>query len=135
MGTELQTNATLPERRSELPEPWIERLFQKFEDFYGAKWAAQYGAFPRERVKRTWAEALAGFAEIPDALGHALEAQKNSPFPPTLPEFLAQCRNAANRQSTSRPIALEQKLTPEQIERNRARLDAISKSWARKAAA
>ncbi|MDE2442380.1 MAG: hypothetical protein KGP14_15290, partial [Betaproteobacteria bacterium] len=65
-----------------LPDAWVEKLFQKFEDFYGSKWAAQYGAFPRERVKRTWAETLAGFAEIPDALGYALEAQKNSTFPP-----------------------------------------------------
>lgn len=118
-----------------MPEPWIEKLFQKFEDYYGAKWAAQYGAFPRERVKRTWAEALAGFTSIPDALGQALEAQKNSPFPPTLPEFLALCRNAANRRSAASPVAIEQKLTPEEMQRNKARIEALGRSWARKAAA
>lgn len=75
----------------------IERLFQKFEDFYGAKWAAQYGDFPRERVKATWAEELAGFADKPEAIGKAIDAQKQSPFPPTLPEFLTLCRQAAIR--------------------------------------
>lgn len=86
-----------------MPDSWVERLFQKFEDFYGAKWAAQYGNFPRERVKRTWGEELAGFADMPAALRRAVEAQKESQFPPTLPEFLALCRDAARRIGTSVP--------------------------------
>lgn len=75
----------------------IERVFQKFEDFYGSKWAAQYGDFPRERVKGTWAEELIGFIDKPEVIAMAVRAQKESPFPPTLPEFLAQCRSAASR--------------------------------------
>lgn len=82
-----------------MPEPWIEKLFQRFEDFYGAKWAAQYGDFPRERVKRTWAEELAGFRDMPKAIAAALQAQKASVFPPTLPEFLALCRTAARAEN------------------------------------
>ena len=103
----------LPERQSvlpSLPDAWIEKLFQKFEDFYGAKWAAQYGDFPRDRVKRTWGEELYGFAEIPGAIVKALDAQKSSQFPPTLPEFLTLCRDAARRAGDSLP-ALPHKQT------------------------
>lgn len=92
-----QTFVTLPGSPAVLPDSWIERLFQKFEDWYGAKWAAQYGDFPRERVKATWAEELGGFATQGDAIAQAINAQKNSPFPPTLPEFLVLCREAAKR--------------------------------------
>ncbi len=103
MSEALAESVTSPGNPSAFPEPralpgaWIEKLFQKFEDFYGAKWAAQYGNFPRERVKRTWAEELSGFSDTPSAIGKALDAQKSSAFPPTLPEFLALCREAAKR--------------------------------------
>lgn len=117
-----------------LPDKWIERLFQRLEDFYGSKWATQYGAFPRERVKATWAEELAGFADKPEALAAALDAQKFSPFPPTLPEFLNLCRNAASRTGPTL-MALEHKLSPEDIERNRARIKALAEQLARKMAA
>jgi hypothetical protein len=97
MTANLPASATSPESPSVLPEAWIEKLFQRFEDYYGAKWAAQYGSFPRERVKRTWAEELAGFAAKPECITSALSAQKSSPFPPTLPEFLGLCREALRR--------------------------------------
>jgi hypothetical protein len=80
-----------------LPDAWIERLFQKFEDFYGAKWSAQYGDFPRDRVKETWAEGLAGFSDKGEAIAKALNTQSSSPYAPTLPEFLNLCREAARR--------------------------------------
>lgn len=100
-----------------LPELWIEKLFQKFEDFYGAKWAAQYGDFPRDRVKRTWAEDLAGFADMPGSIAGAIAAQKSSPFPPTLPEFLGLCRDSAKRMAGSSAPALTHNPTAEDLER------------------
>lgn len=75
----------------------IERLFQKFEDFYGTKWAAQYGDFPRERVKSTWAEELAGFIDKPEVIARAVSSQRENKSPPTLPEFMTNCRNEARR--------------------------------------
>lgn len=102
-----------------LPDDWIEKCFRRFEDFYGSKWAAQYGSFPRERVKRTWGEELAGFADKPEAIGRAL---KNlGPFPPTLPEFQAMCRDAARGMGDGGAPKLTVILTPEEIERNRER--------------
>lgn len=113
-------------------DSWIERLFQRFEDFYGAKWAAQFGSFPRDRVKRTWAEELSGFADMPEALAEALKAQKSSPFPPTLPEFLGLCREAARRAGDRPVLAIAHKLTPEQIEKNKARIKGIAEGLSKR---
>lgn len=109
---------------------WVERLFQRFEDYYGSKWAAQYGDFPRDRVKRTWAEELGGFADKPEAIASALESQKTNPFPPTLPEFLMLCREAARRIGDNKPspLALEHKLTPEDVAKNKERLESIMRN-------
>lgn len=119
MSAALPANATSPGSQSvspKLPDSWVEKLFQKFEDFYGAKWAAQYGNFPRERIKRTWAEELGGFASMPGGIANAIDAQKSSVFPPTLPEFLALCRTAGHRIGNAAPL-LEHKLTSEDHER------------------
>lgn len=119
-----------------MPDSWVEKLFQKFEDWYGAKWAAQYGSFPRERVKATWAEELAGFASIPGAIADALTVQKADEWPPTLPKFLQVCRDQARRIGTApKGPVLEHKLSPEEIQRNRERIAAISASLSKKQAA
>ena len=100
-----------------LPDSWVEKLFQKFEDFYGAKWAAQYGDFPRDRVKRTWAEELGGFSG--DSIAKALDAQKSTKFPPTLPEFIELCRESARRVGTATAPALIHKPTTEELDHQR----------------
>lgn len=119
MDSELTQIATSQARRSVLPDSWIEKIFQKFEDFYGAKWAAQYGDFPRDRVKATWAEELSGFSSMPAAIGEAMQSQKSNKFPPTLPEFLELCRNAAKRISPIDILALDYKPTSEELEKGR----------------
>lgn len=75
---------------SALSDTWIEALWQRFENRYGSLWTDRYGGFPRERVKRAWADDLAGFTGY--ELKRGLEACKSKPFPPTLPEFVAACR-------------------------------------------
>lgn len=80
----------LPQKPCALPDSWVERLFQRMEDRYGAMWADRYGQFPRQRVKDSWAEDLAGISG--DELRRGLDACKQSKFPPTLPEFISLCR-------------------------------------------
>lgn len=75
-----------------LPDAWIERIFQRMEDRYGAMWADRYGAFPRARVMRTWAEDLADMSR--DELTRGVAACRDRKFPPTLPEFRELCRPA-----------------------------------------
>lgn len=137
MQGQIQQSATsqgiapaLPDRPP-LKDSWVEKLFQTFEDWYGSKWAAQYGAFPRDRVKASWAAGLAGFAEIPGAISAALEVQEVDEWPPTMPKFKQLCRAAANRIGKPLPIALDHKLSPEEIERNKTRISELSARFAR----
>lgn len=95
---DMTASGTSPARRSELPDDWIERLFRKMEDRYGAMWADRYGAFPRQRVKETWAEDLADLTNSELARGFA--ASKNLKFPPTLPEFRELCRPPINPEAS-----------------------------------
>lgn len=132
MDIQVQTNETSPGNRAALADSWIEKLFQKFEDFYGAKWAAAYGSFPRDRVKRTWAEELGGFASMPECLAMALDDQKLLRFPPTLPEFLALCREAAKRRPPKELTLLGHKLTEEDMQRNRERITKIANGLGRR---
>lgn len=94
---EIVASETLPERPSALPDTWVEKLFQKMEDRYGAMWADRYGNMPRNRVKATWAEDLAGFTG--DELRRGMDVSKRNKFPPTLPEFLNLCRPDINAET------------------------------------
>lgn len=73
-----------------MPDVWISRIFDRMEDRYGDLWASRYGAFPRARVMRSWAEDLSDMtpAEIIDGM----TACRDLKFPPTLPEFRMLCR-------------------------------------------
>lgn len=75
---------------SVLPDTWVEKLFQKMEDRFGDLWANRYGAFPRARVKQTWAEDLGDLSG--EEVARGVSASKSIKFPPTLPEFRALCR-------------------------------------------
>lgn len=66
------------------------KLFERMEDRYGDQWASRYGAFPRSRVMKTWAEDLSDLTPEEFILG--CQASKSLKFPPTLPDFRALCR-------------------------------------------
>lgn len=83
-------NATSPTTAHALPDEWAERLFQRLENFYGAKWVDSLGGISRERVKQAWAEELAGYSAM--EIKRGLDGCKTRQWPPTLPEFLMACR-------------------------------------------
>jgi hypothetical protein len=60
------------------------------EDRYGSMWADRYGAFPRERVKATWAADLADMSR--EEIARGVHACRDLRFPPTLAEFRLLCR-------------------------------------------
>lgn len=86
--TDLKAVSTV--NSSALSDAWIERIFQRMEDRYGSFWVDRYGAFPRSRVMRTWAEDLADMTR--DEISRGVSACRDSKFPPTLPEFRQLCR-------------------------------------------
>lgn len=85
-----ELSGTSQASQSALPDTWMERLFQKMEDRFGDLWANRYGAFPRARVKQTWAEDLGDLSG--EEVARGVSGCKSSKFPPTLPEFRALCR-------------------------------------------
>lgn len=99
-----------PERPSVLTEAWIGRIFGRMEDFYGARFLDAWRGTDLARVKATWAEKLAGFADTPERIGFALNALEHHKFPPTLPEFLALCRSAP---APFRPALPEPQIDPD----------------------
>jgi len=87
-------NARLPDQQYVLPANVIDRLFARLEAAYGSRWMNMWGNTALSNVKALWAEKLGGFHENLGAIGYALDALDEHPFPPTLPEFLALCRKA-----------------------------------------
>lgn len=102
-----------------LPETWIERIFSEMSVLYGSKFADLWaGADPKE-IRAGWAKRLAGFEDHPKAIRAALDSLDERPFPPTLPEFIALCRNEARRLGSEVP-QLAHKPTEEERERAEA---------------
>ena len=111
-----QTSVTSPARPSVLPDSWISKIFDHMSGLYGSKFADLWRGTDLEAVKRIWAEKLAGFQPMPKAIKEALDALDNKPFPPTLPEFIGLCREAALRHQANIP-QLEHKPTAEELEK------------------
>ena len=99
-----------------LPDLWIAKIFDQMSAMYGSKFADLWRGSDLATVRRVWAEKLAGFETMPGAIKEALAALDSKPFPPTLPEFLALCREAGTRHVQQRPM-IEYKATPEEQER------------------
>lgn len=83
---------------------------------YGTKFADLWAGADIDRVKAKWTEKLRGFADHQGVIQKAVDALDERPNPPTLPEFLALCRDAARRMGTDVP-ALPYKMTAEDHER------------------
>ena len=128
-----EPNATLPAKLSVLPDSWIERIFTRMSAMYGALFRERWRDCDLDEVKRVWAEELSSFSDNPECFGLALKAMVGEcKFPPTLPEFVAICRKHYSRPKL---VALEHKLTPEDIERNKARAKEIVERLGRRMAA
>ena len=115
-----------------LPDAWIQKIFSTMQGYYGSRWLNMWKlnqTLPNGEdvgivnAMRTWAENLGGFADHPECLKHALTILPDEP--PTLPKFLDMCRKAP----IERPMALEHKLTDEDIKRNKERLESLLKQF------
>ena len=104
MNAPTPQNATSPANHSALPERVIERIFAEMLAMYGAKFSDLWRSADIADVKAMWARKLAGFESTPNVFRAALNALDDRPFPPTLPEFLSLCREAARRMGTSTPL-------------------------------
>lgn len=79
---------------SPLPSAWVERLFDRFKVAFGVqKVGAMWQGMDAAEVMSGWGAQLGRFP--PEALSRALQAVIDSgrEWPPTLPEFVAICRD------------------------------------------
>ena len=82
-----------------LPPQYVDRLFRRFAAFYGSqKVGAMWADMSAEEIaeaKAVWGQALGRFtpASIASALQRLVDSGNG--WPPTLPEFVELCRQAA----------------------------------------
>jgi len=114
--------------RQPLPAIWVSKIFATMQGHYGARFVNMWKTgelLPNGQdagyanAQRFWAEKLAGFEDHPECIAHALESLPDTP--PTLPQFLELCRRAPRKE----PLMLVHNLTPEDIARNKERLNEI----------
>lgn len=85
-------STTSPPKQSASPDAVIDRLFMVMHTMYGRAWADLWQGVPLEAVKAEWARSLHGFDV--NTVRLAIESMKTEgrAFPPSLPEFVALCR-------------------------------------------
>lgn len=117
--------------RTALPASWTDRIFATMLAHYGNRFTDMWRDANIADVKAVWADKLGGFADRPDAIKYALGCLEGREWPPSLPEFLADCRRAP------KPVvvALEHKLSPEEINRNKERARKMAERLGRRFAA
>jgi hypothetical protein len=136
-----EPNETLPANRNSLPTEWVERIFEVMSGLYGTKFADLWKDSNHDFVMSLWAKKLAGFRSMPGSIKEALDSLDSKPYPPTLPEFLAMCREAAPRHQIKpvmigyQPTAEDQARAQEIIRTAAERIrgdDRDHKAWAKK---
>ena len=120
-----------------LPDHWVESLLARMLAIYGQKFRSQWADVPAESMRETWAVALGRFdgERIKWALDQMIAT---CPWPPTLPEFAALCRQAPRDEPAKLPAP---DVPPAVIAARQAEAEAIaakvaanvpSKAWAHK---
>ncbi|AUT62905.1 hypothetical protein [Paraburkholderia terrae] len=73
-----------------IPEHWVERLFERMESIWGARFQDFWRNVPDpEQIKAVWREGLAGMSG--EALRRGVAALFHEKSPPTLPRFIELC--------------------------------------------
>ena len=120
-----------------LPDSWVESLLARMLAIYGQKFRSQWADVPAESMRETWAVVLGRFdgERIKWALDQMIAT---CPWPPTLPEFAALCRQAPRDEPAKLPAP---EVPPSVIEARQAEAQAIAarvagnvpgKAWAHK---
>lgn len=120
-----------------LPDSWVESLLARMLATYGQKFRSQWADVPPETLREAWAVALGRFDG--ERIKWALEQMiATCPWPPTLPEFAALCRQAPRDEPAKLPAP---EVPPSVIEARQAEAQAIAarvagnvpgKAWAHK---
>lgn len=122
-----------------IPQPWVEKIFATMAATYGARFADMWRGTETAVVKRQWGVELAKLTSAQLKAGR--ENLMALVRVPTLPEFIAHCRQSRTEAmaSTAPQLELVPKISPEQAAANLAkvhagirtlRIDQASADWA-----
>lgn len=107
-----------------LPHVWIDKIFARMSAVYGAQFSAKWGSEDLGNVVSVWADELRNFRDHPMAIKYAL-LNLPTDFPPNLQQFKNLCRDGITHEP--KPLAIERKLTHEEIEFGRMRVEQIAR--------
>ena len=110
-----------------LPATWLERVFELMAAHYGGRFAALWRGADVQSVKAVWGRALGRLSAA--QLKRGIAALEQQVHAPTLPEFIALCKQAAPQAHCLKLPA--PRPTPEQREQARQRFAAMKQSLAR----
>ena len=123
-GPSKEQGASSPAESSKaLPGEWVERIFQIMAANYGARFADAWRGVDAETVKAVWAKKLGALK--PEQIRRGIASLEQCKFPPTLPEFMALCKQAVPQAHVHKLAA--PRLTPEQREQARSRLHELKR--------
>lgn len=107
-----------------IPQRWVEALFATMASTYGARFADLWRGSEISLVKRHWGVELAKLTSAQMKAGR--ENMMALVKSPTLPEFLAHCRQARAEAAAHAPAQLEfiPKMSPEQAAQGIAKVQA-----------
>ena len=89
-----------------IPDAWVNRIFDRMTAVYGSqKIGAMWLDADRGQVMQAWGAALARYPQNAIAAALLELPERPSPWPPTLPEFVALTREAAE-QAMYQPLQL-----------------------------
>lgn len=126
----MNEQSTLPLRR--LPDAWVQKIFATMQGHYGTRFLNMWRTgqdLPDGRdagmvnAMNHWAEKLGGYKDHPETIKRALE--NLPPEPPSLPQFAEILRHSWVPPAVPQ---LENKLTEEQLIRNRQRVRELMES-------
>jgi ribosomal protein S6E (S10) len=111
-----------------LPKHWVEALFSKMSAFYGARFADMWRGSKVDEVQKAWAVEL--FKLSREQLKAGSESLTAIPKPPTLPEFVALCKQARAEQAAgaARQIEHTEPANPKVIAENMGRIQRMTRS-------
>ncbi len=101
---------------------WVQKINSRLAALYGKQFSAMWENADLDEVEHVWAEELGGFNAT--QIGGALKACSAKAFAPNLPEFIALCRQVI----LPAKIAIEHKMSDEQIQENKIKIEEVAKN-------
>jgi len=90
---------------------------------YGSKFSDMWAGVDPTAVRISWARKLGGFISRPECIRSALDDCDGKPWPPTLPEFLSLCRDAAKRTGTNSLSLPAPEISREEIQKRSEQIE------------